>query len=332
MSTLYLTEAGVHVQKNRGRFLVCKGEAILCDMPVEKLDNLVLFGGIQVSSRAMTECLRLGIPLTWLSYTGEFFGRLESTRHVDIGKQRQQFRMGDKPDFCLTLAQAIINAKIANCLTVLRRYQRTADSDAAEEKIAHLRILVHRIPHTGDIAQLMGIEGAAARSYFAALADMVHDDFHFHGRNKQPPKDPFNSLLSFGYTLLLYDLYTAIVNTGLNPYAGLIHKDRQGHPALASDLMEEWRPIIVDSLVMSMVQRREIQPGDFLPPDEKGGVYLGRESAKTFIAAYEKRMARRNKYGDRELTFRQLLMWQVGRLIKAIMEEDAALYQPVRIR
>lgn len=332
MGTLYITDEGSHVQKNSGRFLVCKGPAILRDIPIEQLNNVVLFGGIQVSARAMIEFLRKGISLTWLSSTGSFFGRLESTRHVDISKQRQQFRMGDHPEFCLGLAQSILSAKIANSITVLRRYQRTAAYEQVQSDITAMKILNDRVSNINNLEQLLGIEGAAARRYFHALSYLVHDDFCFAGRSKQPPKDPFNSLLSFGYTLLLYDLYTIVVNAGLHPYAGLIHKDRQGHPALASDLMEEWRPVIVDSMVMSMVQRREIQPDDFLPPDENGGVYLKREASRTFIAAYEKRMARRNKYGDKEMTFRQLLERQVNLLSKAILDEDYQIYRPIRIR
>lgn len=130
----------------------------------------------------------------------------------------------------------------------------------------------------------------------------------------------------------MYDLYTIVQNAGLHPYAGLIHKDRQGHPTLVSDLMEEWRPTIIDALVMSVIQRREIQPCDFLPPDEKGGVYLCREAAASFIAAYEKRLTKLNKYGGKELTFRQLLARQTSLLAKAVLDEDPDIYEPVYIR
>ena len=332
MRTLYLTDEGSHVQKNGGRLLVCKGSAILRDLPAENLDNIVLFGSIQITSRAITEFLQKGIFLTWLSSTGEFFGRLESTRHVDILKQRQQFRMGDDDEFCSSFAQIIIEAKIANSITVLRRYQRTAANPAVAETIKAMNILAGRVATVETMEQLLGVEGSVARLYFKALSELVHDDFRFQGRSRRPPKDPFNSLLSFGYTLLTYEIYTAIANTGLHPYAGLLHKDRQGHPALASDLIEEWRSVIVDSLVMSMVQRRELQPDDFLPPAANGGVYLCREAAKVFIAAYEKRMAKTNKYGEREMTYRQLIAQQAELLSKAIMAEDPNLYQPIYIR
>lgn len=332
MRTLYLTDEGSHVQKNGGRILVCKGSTILRDIPADNLDNIVLFGSIQVTSRAMIDFLQKGVFLTWLSSTGDFFGRLESTRHVDIHKQRQQFRLGEDGDFCFELAQNIIDAKIANCITVLRRYQRTASSPVVAEIIRTMAGYNQSLPSVETMEQLLGMEGAAARQYFKALSELVHDDFRFQGRSRRPPKDRFNSLLSFGYTLLTYEIYTAITNVGLHPYAGLLHKDRQGHPALASDLIEEWRPIIVDSLVMSMVQRREIQPDDFLPPAANGGVYLCRDAAKGFIAAYEKRMARTNKYGDREMTYRQLLEQQAGLLCKSLMAEDAGIYQPVYIR
>ncbi|EAX48905.1 CRISPR-associated protein Cas1 [Thermosinus carboxydivorans Nor1] len=332
MRTLYVTDAGSHIQKNAGRFLVCKGDTILREIPLELLDNVVLFGSIQVSAKTITEFLKRGITLTWLSKTGEFYGRLESTRHIDIFLHRQQIRMGDRPDFCLKIAQAIIDAKIANCMTILRRYQRTANSPEVADHIHAMGIIAEKIPNVDKIETLLGLEGSAARHYFTALACLVPDDFAFKGRNKQPPKDPFNSLLSFGYTLLMYDFYTIVQNAGLHPYAGFLHKDRQGHPTLVSDLMEEWRPSIIDSLVMSLIHRREIQPLDFLPPDKNGGVYLNREASAEFIAAYEKRMTRLNKYGGKELTFRQLLARQAKLLSQAIENEDPDIYQPIYIR
>mgnify|MGYP003585639704 FL=1 len=332
MRTLYLTDEGAHVQKNGGRILVCKGAQILKDIPVENLESMVLFGSIQITARTITEFLQHGITLTWLSSRGEFFGRLESTRHVDIHKQRQQFRMGEKQDFCLAVAKNIIDAKVANGITLLRRYQRTADNPLVGQSISAMGILNRKLAASATTEQMLGVEGSAAQQYFKALAEIVHDDFRFPGRSRRPPRDPFNSLLSFGYTLLTYEIYTAIVNAGLHPYAGLLHKDRQGHPALASDLIEEWRAVIVDSLVMSMVQRREIQPDDFLPPADNGGVYLKRDAAKIFIAAYEKRMAKTNKYGEREMTFRQLLENQARLLGKALLSEDAELYRPIYIR
>lgn len=332
MRTLYITDEGAHVQKNSGRVLVCKGSDILREVPIGNLDNIVLFGSIQVTSRAITEFLERGIFLTWLSSTGSFFGRLESTRHIDIAKQRQQFRMGEDAEFCLLLAKSFIEAKAANCITVLRRYQRTAENTLVDEAIRFMNILTANIARSESIEQLLGVEGALARYYFRALAQLVHAEFRFETRTRRPPKDPFNSLLSFGYTLLTYEIYTAIVNAGLHPYAGLMHKDRQGHPALASDLIEEWRAIIVDSLVMSMVQRREIQCDDFQPPEKNGGVYLCRDAAKLFIGAYEKRMNRLNRYGEHEMTFRKLIEHQVRLLSKSIMANDAKLYRPIYIR
>ena len=332
MRTLYLTEEGCHIQKNGGRYLVTKGDAILRTIGIEQLDNVILFGNIQLSARVITDFLRGGIPMTWLSGTGLFFGRLESTQHINISKQRQQFRLGDDTNFCLRLAKNILEAKAANSLTIMRRYQRAANVPAIDNLIQQVVILSRKIHSMHSLEQLLGIEGSIARQYFRALSLVVNPDFAFSGRNKRPPRDPFNSLLSFGYTLLLYDVYTAIASTGLHPYAGLLHKDRQGHPALASDLMEEWRAPIVDSLVLSMVQRREIQPDDFQPPDVNGGVYLCHEASKLFIAAYEKRLNRQNQYGDKLMTFRELLHRQAGLLCKALLDEDPDIYEPIFIR
>ena len=164
---------------------------------------------------------------------------------------------------------------------------------------------------------------------------MTPSYYSFKGRSKQPPKDPFNSLLSLGYTLLLYEIYTACINKGLDPYASFIHKIKRGHPALCSDLIEEWRPVLVDALVMNTVSRNMVNLTDFQEPDENGGVYLCKPATKKFIGQFEERLRSENKYLDYidyPLSFRESLQLQVGSLAKAIEASDSTIYRPVTIR
>ena len=181
----------------------------------------------------------------------------------------------------------------------------------------------------------MGVEGAAARNYYQGLSNLVEPEFSFHGRNRQPPRDPFNSLLSFAYTLLMYDVYTAVVNRGLNPYASFLHSIRKGHPALCSDLMEEWRAVLADSLALYVASKGIIKPGSFDAPNHEGGVYLNSKASKSYIAEYEKKVRGRSHYltyVDYSVSFRRAIEMQCQCLAKAVEEGQPDLYHPVVIR
>lgn len=283
----------------------------------------------------MTELLEREIPITLLSSIGKFYGRLEPTKYINIERQREQFRRGDDEIFCHEVSKSFISAKIKNSQVILRRYNRNAGVLVVEEIINELKQYSLKALNSESVEELMGYEGNASRIYFKALGLMVKDEFKFKGRSKQPPKDPFNSLLSFGYTLLLYEIYTAITNKGLHPYSAFMHKIRKGHPALASDLIEEWRSVIVDSLVMNLVQTGVIKREDFNEPDESGGVYLNRETSKTFIKKFEERLRQHNSYltyVDYPLSFRESLQFQVGAMVKSIEENDPSIYRPIVIR
>jgi CRISPR-associated protein Cas1 len=182
----------------------------------------------------------------------------------------------------------------------------------------------------------MGYEGSAAREYFKALNKLISvSEFKFSGRSRRPPQDAFNSLLSLGYSLLMNELYGAIESRGLHPYFGFVHSDREKHPTLASDLMEEWRAVIVDSVVMSLVNGREISIGNFYTREEEPGIFIDRDGMKIFIAKLEKKFSADNKYlsyADYSVSFRRAINMQVGELVKAIEAGDPELYSPVAVR
>lgn len=332
MSVVYLTEPGTHLHKEGGRFLICRGAETLRELPAEMLEGIVFFGGVQVSSFAIAELLRLGVPATWMSAKGRFYGRLDTTTHIQVLRQRQQFLLAEQEPVRLEFSRRIVGAKMHNQQTLLRRYNRTAQLELVEDGVAYLQALKEKVPQAAQAEELLGLEGSAARSYFACLARLVPEEFRFAGRNRRPPKDPFNSLLSFGYTLLLTELYNAVVQVGLHPYIGFLHCLRAGHPALVSDLMEEWRAVLIDSLALSLLSRRELVAGDFQPPDEEGGVYLDGPGRKKFLLAYEKRLRQENAYLGSGLSFRQTLLRQARQLAGAVDRQELGTYQPLRVR
>ena len=336
MTSLYLTEDGIILGLKDNRLMIKKSGDILKEISLEKVDNIVLVGNITITSPLSIELLEREIPVNWLSSTGKFYGRLEPTTRVNIARQREQFRLSDNKEFSLEMAKIFIIGKVKNCQVVLRRYNRNFNYESVHNNIEELKRYALKILDSETVEELLGYEGNCAKLYFKSLGEMVREEFKFEKRTRRPPKDKFNCLLSLGYTLLLYEIYTAIVNKGLHPYCSFLHKIRNGHPALASDLIEEWRATIVDSLVMNLVQNRIITEEHFLPRnDENGGIFLTREGLKIFIQKFETRLKQENSYltyVDYPMSFRESLQFQVGSLVKAIENEDSNAYRAVIIR
>jgi CRISPR-associated protein Cas1 len=207
--------------------------------------------------------------------------------------------------------------------------------DEVSGVIKGMMILLNCIEKVVSTEQLMGYEGASAKLYFESLSAFVGPEFSFKGRRKMPPKDPFNSALSFGYTLLLYEMFTAISCRGMSPYAGFLHSDRQNHPALASDLMEEWRPIIVDSLVLHLFSSSAFKPEDFKKAESNEGVLFEKDALKRFINEFERRLRTETGYLPHisaRMSFRRAIQCQTSALAKAFEQNDPTLYVPIKIR
>lgn len=336
MSFLYVYERAAKIGvENNCIVIESDKDNLKRTLPIEGVENVIIFGDASLSSRCVRQLMERDINLTWLSSRGSFYGRLESTRNVNIHRQRQQFICGEDQEFCLALARKIIIAKVKNQITVLRRYQRNRAPASVPSIIDEMAKLLRLMEQTRTKEELMGYEGMAARYYYQGLSTLVEPEFAFSGRNRQPPRDPFNSLLSFAYTLLMYDVYTAVVNRGLNPYASFLHSIRSGHPALCSDLMEEWRAVLADSLALYVTGRGIIKPKDFQAPTENGGVFLDGDGSRKFIAEYEKKVRSRSQYityVDYSVSFRRAIEMQCQRLARAVEEREPDLYQPVVIR
>lgn len=172
-----------------------------------------------------------------------------------------------------------------------------------------IKYLASKISSAETIEVLMGYEGSIARYYFQALGQLVPEEFRFSSRSRRPPKDRFNSMLSFGYTLLMNEFYTAIQNTGLHPYIGFLHTLKNDHPALASDLMEPWRPAIVDTLCLSLISHKIIQQ-ELFDENEDGSVYLNRIGRKIFIREYERKMKTVNQYFGGQYSWRHTIQME----------------------
>jgi len=306
-------------------------------IPLGTLEAVVALNGASITSAAISALLEYEIPLTIINRTGKVFGRLENTTGINIERQVKQFRVAEDEAFCLSLAKLFIGGKIRNTRVLLSRWARERNRrDELNDLIEQLKRFEQDCTDAPSIPSLMGTEGNAARVYYQGFSTILPARFSFPGRRRRPPTDPVNAMLSLGYTLLMYECYTALQNKGLHPYMAFLHKIRRGHPALASDLMEEWRPLLVDSLVMHLITHQLVTPEDFSAPDpETQAVYCQGEASKVFISGFHKKLKTENRYiteVDYPLSYRESLQYQVASLVRAIEHETPNLYTPCVIR
>ena len=275
MSYLYVNEDGVVVSIEGNRCIAKYKDGMIKYMPIEALDGIVIMGRSQLTTYCMEQCLERGINVSFFSKGGRYFGRLHSTGHVKTDRQRRQCELYDS-QFAIDLSKRIISAKLKNQEVVLRRYERSKNINL---KDIHnmMSICRNKIENCDSVYEIMGYEGQGAKYYFDGLSQCIKEDFAFHGRSRRPPLDEFNSMIGLGYSVLMNEIYGKIEEKGLNPYFGFMHRDAEKHPTLASDLMEEWRAVIVDATVMSIINGNEITKEEFIHNVDEPGCYLNRK-------------------------------------------------------
>jgi CRISPR-associated protein Cas1 len=265
-------------------------------------------GNVQISTQAVQELCRRNIPVVYTSYGGWFYGMTAGPYHKNIDLRLRQYGGAEDPRRCLTLARGFVSAKIRNCRTMLRRNAAGLDKSV----LNRLRESAGDADTAETVESLLGVEGYAARVYFGALPKMMRgpgwdNAFSFEGRNRRPPLDPVNAMLSLAYSLLVKDLTVALTAAGFDPYLGFFHKPRYGRPSLALDLMEEFRPIVCDSVVIGVINNGVLTKSDFI--ESGSGVALKSHARKAFIAAYERRMNHtiRHPVFGYEISYRRVL-------------------------
>jgi CRISPR-associated endonuclease Cas1/CRISPR-associated protein Cas4 len=286
---LYVQQPGARVGKQGDCLRVMDRDKVLMEARLVEVSHLVLFGAVQVSTQVVQELCRREIPISYLSSGGWFYGITTSLMHKNVELRRRQYAAATSPPFCLGLAARLVQAKILNCRTILRRNHRAAPETVLQDlKRDHMHAA-----QAQSLEELLGIEGTAARRYFGEFRGMlktdgVSSDFNFDGRNRRPPRDPVNALLSLAYAMLAREWTVTLHAVGLDPYLGFYHQLHYGRPALALDVMEEFRPLIADSVVLTAINNGEVRPDDFIR--RMGSVALTPEGRRRFIETYERRM------------------------------------------
>lgn len=328
-----MNENGAVISKDGNRIVVTYKDDGKKSIPIETLEGITILGSVQMTTQCTEECLKRGIPVSYFSKGGRYFGRLHSTGHVKTELQRKQCALYDT-DFSIGLSKRMISAKLHNQRILLQRYAKSRNINI-DESDKLLRISEKKVEQTVTLAELMGHEGLGAKYYFEGLSKCIEKDFAFHGRNRRPPRDPFNAMISLGYSILMNEFYGEIEGRGLNPYFGFLHKDAEKHPTLTSDMMEEWRAVIVDATAMSMINGHEIFVDDFYTDIDQPGVFLTKNGLGKYLRKLEKKFQTKVKYlsyVDYPVSFRRGIALQIEQLIKAIELENPTVYEPIRIR
>ncbi|MFQ5740953.1 MAG: CRISPR-associated endonuclease Cas1 [Acidobacteriota bacterium] len=334
LRTLYLVRQGTELGREQRRLVVRNGDEAILEVPAIKLDQIIVFGNVQLTTQAMQLCLKEDIPIFLFSSRGRYYGVVESMRATRVVLQREQFRGASDEELALQLARQFIRGKIANCRTLLLRQLRRLDCDRVGEAAKAMSRCLQQIDRASTLNQLRGFEGSASVSYFGAWRRLLAPEWQFEGRIKRPPPDPVNCLLSYGYTLLFYNVYSLIRAQGLHPYVGFAHSMRQGHPALVSDLVEEFRAPIVDSLVLALINRGQVRPADFA----RGGdaalpCRLGPDARKSFLRGFEGALSRRVRHPNsgKRCDYRRVIALQAARIAASVKSGKCA-YRPFLLR
>jgi CRISPR-associated protein Cas1 len=328
--TLYLLEQHTLAGITGDRFVISRHGETLREILIRQVDQIVVFGNITLTTPFLDRCLTEGIPVYLLSAHGRYFGLVDNFDNASLLLLREQLARAADPTFSLLVAKELLRGKIHNGRTLLRRLSRRRASPELEEGILATGKILERIPGAPNGATLLGYEGTAARTLFAAYGAMVDPAWGFRGRNRQPPKDPINAMLSLGYTMLFQNTLSLIRIAGLHPHAGFLHAMTPGHPALASDLMEEHRAGVVDALVLDIALNGPLSPADFvLPRDAGDACLLTPDARKLFLRLLEARLLTRMEHPDhgRPVERRRIIESQARRLVAAIRANDPKLFK-----
>ena len=295
LNTLFVTTQGAYLAKEGESVIVRVEKETRLRIPVHTLGGIVCFGNVGCSPFLMGFCAERDVAISFLSEYGRFLARVQGPVSGNVLLRREQYRRADDMTFSAQMARAVLTGKLANCRTVLQRALRDhsdkLDADQVNYASRQINGSLKRVQEDVPLNSLRGIEGDAAHVYFKAFDHLITSqkgDFSFKDRNRRPPLDNVNCLLSFLYTLVMHDVRSALESVGLDPAVGFLHRDRPGRPGLALDLMEEFRPFIADRLTLSLINLSQVQKKGF-KKSESGAVLMDDETRKSVLVAYQKR-------------------------------------------
>jgi len=261
---IYVKTQGARIVKEGKHLLVKKEGTIYHTLFTYKLDQVVIFGSVEITHRALVQLMRHGIDTVFLTYNGRYVGRIASPESKNVFLHKRQYTLLDDGEFCLRFARSIVAGKLTNMATLLMRIKRTRKDSIARQRAQEIQSLMERLAKADSVDSVRGYEGRGSALYFEGFANGFLQDAGFRRRVRRPPTDPVNSVLSLLYTFLMNRVYAAVRIAALDPYPGFLHTLDYGRYSLVLDLMEEFRPIIVDTLTLSLFNLKILQQEDFI--------------------------------------------------------------------
>ncbi|MBZ8180534.1 CRISPR-associated endonuclease Cas1 [Oscillatoria salina] len=333
MTTLYVTEQGAYINVKHQQFQVSHNHELKIAIPANRISHIVLFGCCNLSQGAVNLALKRRIPIILLSQKGHYFGRLQAEGMAEIKYLVAQVEHCLEAEFILQQAKSIVEGKLHNSRILLQRLNRRKNNqtESAKEAIAELKQWIKKVPTAESLEVLFGYEGEGARIYWQGYGSLLKEPFVFNKRTRRPPIDPVNSLLSLGYTLIFQNIYSLVQAVGLHPHFGNLHAPQKNHPALISDLMEEFRAPIVDSLVAYLVNGEILTLADFMPPDARGGVYLHPDALKKYLQHWQKMLQKEitHPHTGYKVNYHRCLELQIWEYVACLMGEEE-VYRPMK--
>lgn len=318
MSVLYIKEQGSCVAKRGERIVVSKGANTLLEIPHCGIENIVVIGNVQITTQAMHVLMSEGVDVSFFTYSGKYCGRLAAGSSKNIFLRFAQYTLYQNTQERLCLARIIVANKIGNQISMIRAHRRqlkAKDYDAADD-IKKMQECIATLDEKRSVSEIMGAEGFCSTIYFGVFGKFFNCDFEFHGRNRRPPKDPVNVLISLGYTFLTREVSSALEGESFEMYLGLLHGIRYGRKSLPLDIVEEFRQPVVDALVINLCNKRMMNRYDFEETEDEG-IHLCEEGFVKFCWEFERWVN-----GTRGVNYRGIMKRQAARLKKAIMQKQ----------
>jgi CRISPR-associated protein Cas1 len=334
MGTVYITQDDAFVGKVDERLYVKFDKKTILDVPLIKIDGVVILGRATISPAAISELLERHIPLTFLTDNGRYLGTLQPEVTKNIFVRKAQWQAIGESVQAIHVVQGFVRGKLKNYRNFLIRRQRENIGLDLSVNVTRLEQAIAPIETTKNINSLRGLEGAGSAAYFACFDQLIRTtEFSFNKRVRRPPTDPVNSLLSFGYSLLRHDIQGAVNIAGFDPYLGYLHCERYGRASLALDLMEEFRPLVVDAVVLSTLNKQLLIKSDFVTEPLSGAVSLTPQGRKRFLQQYAQKKQSEFKHPvlGRKCTYQEAFELQARLLAKYLMGETEK-YPPLVLK
>ena len=331
MATIYLNEQQSIVKKRDEYLIVQYPDKRKTEVPLIKVSQVVVVGDITLTTPALHALLERGIEVCFLSFYGHFRGRLAPPVAKNAAIRRAQYRAHADPEQALEIARACVRGKLANMRTMVLRANRQIQEEKIAEAANEIQRMMQQTSQVTALGSLLGVEGRGSAAYFGVFGKLLRGPLTFTHRQRRPPRDPVNAMLSLGYTLLGHQVAAAIQVVGLDPYAGFLHQTRHGRAALAFDLIEEFRPIIVDSVILNICNHRLLSEQDF--QEELGVIHLKPDARKKFTTKLDERLQEEIVHPRFEYrtSYRRCIELQARLLAKHLTGEIPA-YPPFIVR